>query len=180
MVIAAARALLLGGIMCLISACWMSPVPLIDASNASEIDFEGAWQEVESGEPSRITITSNGDGSYTMGDSDELLNTYFVALRGDWYLAQYEGKAEDLAPEATGGAFFLYQPIRVSDEALNLYSPECNEEIASIEGVTSEEGTCGFESYEALMAVAEKYVDAVESGAITGDANVFVRPEDAE
>jgi hypothetical protein len=161
--------------ICLLSGCWASQGRLIDASSASTVDFEGQWQDAEAGARSRISITANGDGSYTLGDKDEKLQTYYLAMGDGWFVAQYEVDSDQLEVDQE---VYMFQPVREDGDVLRLYSPPCDESATAISGVTSDGEACLIDSLEALKAVAADFIQRVDAGEIQAEDGVFVRPSE--
>jgi len=163
---------LLGATLCLLSACWASETPLLDAGNASRVPFEGSYVD---GEGAHLTIESNEDGSYSMSDDeeDESMTAHFLALGGGWYVAQYDGHDGEEGAEDEGQHFYIYQPIRFSGGMLHMYEGPCDEALDGIDGVERSNDTCGFTSLAALKEAAANVVARYESGALTGEPSVF-------
>ena len=165
------RAGLLGGLLCLVSACWVSQQPLLGDANAARIGFAGSYIDAGQAGQSVLTIAETGDGRYEMYDEDERFPARFLALGDDWYVVEYEVRDDEPGSEK---AFYLFQPIRVNGGDLHFYTPECGEDAAPIEGLIREEETCAISSLAALDAVARIFVQHVESGAFSGPANIYV------
>ncbi len=173
--LSSARPFLLGAIICLLPGCWVSQARLIDASSSAAVSFEGAWEDAEAGARSRISITANGDGSYTLGDKDEELQTYYLAMGDGWFVAQYEADAEELGDDQE---IYMFQPVRDEGDVLRLYSPPCDESATAIPGVTSDGQACMIESLEALKAVSADFIRRVNAGEVQAEDGAFVRVAD--
>lgn len=171
--IRSARPFLLAVILCLLPGCWFSHARLVDPSSSAAVDFEGEWQDPEGGPGSRLSIVPNGDGSYSLGDGEEALTTYYLAMGNRWFVAQYEADPGELEE---GREIYMFQPVRAESGILRLYKPLCDDAAAAITGVTSDGQACMIENTEALKALAADFIHRVETGEIEAEEEVFVRP----
>jgi len=174
---ALARFALAGALACLLSACWASDQPLVTDKDASEAAVVGSYHGDKGGdsEPLDLDIVATGTASYAMtNDKDERIPVRFMALKGDWYLMQFEAGSD----EEGGKGGYLYEPVKLVGGDLHFYAPDCADVPGKFKGLTREEEivpTCKFTRLDGLKAMALAYVAKVERGKVETDPNVLKR-----
>jgi len=174
---ALARIVLAGALACLLSACWTSEKPLVTGKAASAAAVAGFYRG-ERGEdegPLELEIVATGPTSYAMvSDKDERIPVRFLALKGDWYLMQFEAGSD----EEGGKGGYMYEPVKLVGGDLNFYAPDCGDVPGKFKGLTRDDKmipTCTFTRLDGLKAMALAYVAKVERGEIAAEPNVLKR-----
>jgi len=167
------RAALLGPLLVLLSACWVSQFPLVDSTNSTEVGFAGTYRN---GDNEPLFIIANGDGSYTMGDNHEQMRTLFLDYGHDWYIAQYEVRDDDVTATLEQKAtVYVYQLVNVAPGQVTLYEPVCDEDLRGIPGLDVSKEGCELETFDALREVARNAVGRIEDGDTDMESGVFTR-----
>lgn len=152
--------------LALLSACWMSATPLVDASNSQAIEFTGSWEGKEDGKKVTLEIVDNGDGSYTTGNGKEKYHTLFLPLGEGWYLYQVEVQDD-------GESFFMYYPMQFADGKIMTYETDCDESLGEIEGMEVSDYSCSFAHLDALTQATRNLIAGLESGEIEKEPQVY-------
>ncbi|MEL1251124.1 hypothetical protein [Aurantiacibacter gilvus] len=167
-----------------VSGCWYSAEPLINAENGSAIPFEGSYADPDGGEEP-IQISAFGAGvSYRVSQGDESQEIYFLLIEGSWYVAQITDPLEEpevvaLGPDLEGTRtptnLSVYRIMHWSGEVLQIYEPECDEDLAKIPGIEVSDATCLIGGLDALALAASEFTTAIETGEATAEYDALRR-----
>ena len=161
-------------LLSLLTGCWYSEKPLIDANNASVIPFAGKYVDPEkAGAP--MEIAAGPDRSYDLIATDSTLRAYFLKLGEDWYVYQMKlqkdrepGQGEEQPP------MFLYNLMKQSDGNLYIYSPKCDEETAKIRGIEDDaHDGCRINTVKALKKAARRLSGEIDRNPGSGEPDVL-------
>jgi len=167
------RAALLGPLLVLLSACWVSQFPFVDATNSTEVGFAGTYRN---GDNEPLFIIANGDGSYLMGDNHEQLRTLFLDYGKGWYIAQYEVRDDDVTATLEQKAtVYVYQLVSVAPGQVTLYEPVCDEDLRGIPGLDVSKEGCELETFDALREVVRNVIGRINDGDTDFERGVFTR-----
>ncbi len=177
------RSSLVATLACFLSACWLSDRPLLTADNSSAVDFTGTYRGLDEEDRSDLVIAATGSRAYEVRQGGEHIAVRYLKLKGDWYLAQYEGKDEDAGEGEAGDGedieaaevVYLYQPLRAAGGRLYMYSADCDDTPGDFAGMKRETGACSFSSPEGLADAALAFIARVERGEISGDPAIWVK-----
>ena len=153
----------------LLSACWVSERPLLTDETSTVISFAGDYRSAGDG-ATRLEIVASGGNSYLTTDGKDPIPTRFLALRGSWYLMQYQA-SDDSEKEQV----FLYNLLDASDGELRIHGVECEDTKGEFEGMTRDDGACRFSALAGLKAAALAQIAGLESGSLTAEPSVFER-----
>jgi len=175
------RFFIAAGMAAALSACWLSDEPLIGADDRAAPAVEGKYLS-NAEKQVTVTVTRQDDGRYRFDDGKEPIMLAFLALDGDWYLAEFEMRKdpEDVvggeAAEPDGKeAFYLFQPMQIIDGDLHFHMPECDEAFADIEGLKADNKICEVETVGALRELSKRFLARLAAGEVTEEANVLKR-----
>ncbi|WP_336977589.1 hypothetical protein [Altererythrobacter fulvus] len=169
------RSSLVATLACLLSACWLSDRPLLTDDNSSAVDFTGTYRGLDEEARSDLVIAATGSRAYEVRQGGEHIAVRYLKLKGDWYLAQYEGKDEDAGDGEDAEVVYLYQPLRAAGGRLYMYSADCDDTPGDFAGMKRESGACSFSSPEGLADAALAFIGRVERGEISGDPAIWVK-----
>ena len=153
----------------LLSGCWVSEEPLITSDVAAAPDIVGTYRNEDD---DNVAVSDLGGGQYLFDDGSEPVTLAFLALGGDWYLAQFpldtdEGEGEEFV--------YLYQPMRIVDRNLEFHMPDCTADMADIEDVTIDDESCMVTSVPALHALSARFMAKFDAGEVDNEPGVLTR-----
>lgn len=168
------RSLVVGALLCLLSACWLSEKPLLTDRTASEVGFVGKYHA--DGESTvDLAIVPAGAAAYAMANEEgERIPVRFLALKGDWYLMQMDSGNAEKGTDT----FYLYQVLKVVNGDLHFYSSDCEDLAGKFKGMKRDHVTvpsCTFSRLDGLKSAALAYVARIEEGDLAEEPHILAR-----
>jgi hypothetical protein len=133
----------------LLSGCWASASGiLIPREERAQPVKSGVYRYHSDGDVQDIILTKLPGGGYSWEDpvEDGVILVFASQIRPEWYALQMIG---------TDSEDNLLGIARAQANSFEIFDPDCNEEIAAIDGVERARSDCVFSTHEALVFAAE-------------------------